>query len=77
MGSDDPEVYYKVSKITIYYDTMKVHSGIVLFDEIDGLERHECYENDPIISGPESIPLSSSECHTNSNIINGRPDKWS
>ena len=40
----------------------------MLFDEIDSLERHECYENDPIISGPESSLLSSSEFYTRSNI---------
>ena len=58
----------KVRKMTIYYDAVKVHSGTMLFDEIDGLERHECYENDPIISGPESSLLSSSEFHTSSNV---------
>ena len=68
LGSDDPEVYDEVNKMTIYYDAMKVHYGTVLFDEIDGLERHECYENDPIISGPESSHLSSSKFHTSSNI---------
>ena len=52
LGSDDPEVYNVVSKMTIYYDAMKLHYGTVLFDEIDGLERHEYYENDTIIIQP-------------------------
>ena len=68
LASDDPGVYDKVSKMTIYYDAVKVHSVTVLFDEIDSLERHECYENDPIISGPESSLLSSSEFYICSNV---------
>ena len=47
---------------------MKAHSGTVQFGEIDGLEKHECYENDPIISGPESSLFSSSKFHTSSNV---------
>ena len=54
--------------MTIYYNAVKVHSGTVLFDEIDGPERHECYEKDPIISGPESSLPSSSKFHTSSNV---------
>ena len=54
--------------MTIYYDVVKVHSSTVLFDEIDGLERHECYENDPIISGPESSFLLGSKFYTSSNV---------
>ena len=53
--------------MTIYYDAVKVHSGTVLFDEKDGLERHECYENDPTITGPESSLLSH-KFYTSSNV---------
>ena len=66
--SDDTEVYDEVRMTPIYYNAMKVHSGTVLFDEIDGLEGHACYGNDPIISGPESNLLSGSEFHTSSNV---------
>ena len=68
VGSDDPEVYNGVSKMTIYYDAVKIHSGTGVFDETGGLEKHECYENNPIISGPESCLLSSREFHTSSNV---------
>ena len=33
---------------------MKVHSGAVLFDEIDGIERHECYAYDPLLKAASS-----------------------
>ena len=65
--SDDPEVYDEWSMMTIYYDAVKVHPDTMLFDDIDGLERCECYKNDLIISIPESSLLSSSEFHTSSN----------
>ena len=54
--------------MTIYHNAEKVYSGTMLFDEIDGLKRHECYKNDPIISGPTSSLLSSSDFHTSSNV---------
>ena len=59
----------EVSKMTIYYDAVKVHSGAMPFDEIDDLERHEYHGNDPIITGSESSLLSSSDFQTSSNVI--------
>ena len=61
-------MYDEVSKKNIYYDARKVHSGTVPFDGIDGFVRYECYGNDPIISGPESCLLSTSEFHISSNV---------
>ena len=57
-------MYDELGKMIIYYDAVKGHSGTVLFEKVDGFDRHECYENDPIISGLESRLLSSSEFHT-------------